>query len=86
MVSHGAQHPYLIAFSLVVILTLIFHAFKIVLTQFTLILCALQLLQNIVKSTELNFPPDIKDLSSDCKDLCQKLLRRNPGMSHDVCV
>ncbi|KAM7526395.1 hypothetical protein LguiA_016297 [Lonicera macranthoides] len=38
----------------------------------------IQLLQNIVKSTELNFPPDIKDLSSDCIDLCRKLLRRNP--------
>ncbi|XP_057971041.1 serine/threonine-protein kinase ATG1c-like [Malania oleifera] len=38
----------------------------------------IQLLQNIVKSTELHFPPDSKDLSSDCKDLCQKLLRRNP--------
>ncbi|KAF8006315.1 hypothetical protein BT93_K0571 [Corymbia citriodora subsp. variegata] len=38
----------------------------------------IQLLQNIVKSTELQFPPESKDLSSDCKDLCQKLLRRNP--------
>lgn len=38
----------------------------------------IQLLQNIVKSTELHFPPEIKDLSSDCIDLCQKLLRRNP--------
>lgn len=38
----------------------------------------IQLLQNIVKSTELYFPPDVKVLSSDCKDLCQKLLRRNP--------
>ncbi|KAG2690663.1 hypothetical protein I3760_09G199000 [Carya illinoinensis] len=37
----------------------------------------IQLLQNIMKSNELQFPPD-KDLSSDCKDLCQKLLRRNP--------
>ncbi|KAG6643284.1 hypothetical protein CIPAW_09G199700 [Carya illinoinensis] len=37
----------------------------------------IQLLQNIMKSNELQFPPDI-DLSSDCKDLCQKLLRRNP--------
>ncbi|XP_042941617.1 serine/threonine-protein kinase ATG1c isoform X3 [Carya illinoinensis] len=36
-----------------------------------------KLLQNIMKSNELQFPPDI-DLSSDCKDLCQKLLRRNP--------
>ncbi|XP_062095465.1 serine/threonine-protein kinase ATG1c [Humulus lupulus] len=39
----------------------------------------IQLLQNIVKSTELNFPPDSNNfLSSECKDLCQKLLRRNP--------
>ncbi|EXB36713.1 Serine/threonine-protein kinase ATG1 [Morus notabilis] len=38
----------------------------------------IQLLQNIVKSTELNFPTDSNDLSSECKDLCQKLLRRNP--------
>ncbi|XP_038701963.1 serine/threonine-protein kinase ATG1c-like isoform X2 [Tripterygium wilfordii] len=38
----------------------------------------IQLLQNIVKSTELHFPPVDKDLSSECKDLCQKLLRRNP--------
>lgn len=38
----------------------------------------IQLLQNIMKSTELYFPPDNKDLSFDCKDLCQKLLRRNP--------
>ncbi|KAL7169826.1 hypothetical protein ACSBR2_034794 [Camellia fascicularis] len=38
----------------------------------------IQLLQNIVKSTELNFPPDKKDLSSDCIDLCRKLLRCNP--------
>ncbi|KAM4090920.1 hypothetical protein ACJW30_09G099200 [Castanea mollissima] len=38
----------------------------------------IQLLQNIMRSTELHFPLDITDLSSDCKDLCQKLLRRNP--------
>ncbi|XP_059462546.1 serine/threonine-protein kinase ATG1c-like isoform X2 [Corylus avellana] len=38
----------------------------------------IQLLQNIVKSTELPFPQDIQGLSSYCKDLCQKLLRRNP--------
>ncbi|KAK6943600.1 Protein kinase domain [Dillenia turbinata] len=37
----------------------------------------IQLLQNIVKSTELQFPPD-SNLSPVCKDLCQKLLRRNP--------
>ncbi|MCL7029827.1 hypothetical protein MKW94_014223 [Papaver nudicaule] len=38
----------------------------------------IQLLQNILKSTELSFPPDSVDLTSDCIDLCQKLLRRNP--------
>ncbi|KAK1312050.1 CBL-interacting serine/threonine-protein kinase 11 [Acorus calamus] len=38
----------------------------------------LQLLQNILKSNELRFPPDTHDLSSNCIDLCQKLLRRNP--------
>ncbi|PNY08701.1 serine/threonine kinase family protein [Trifolium pratense] len=38
----------------------------------------IQLLQNIMKSTELQFPSDSQSLSSECKDLCQKLLRRNP--------
>ncbi|GFY83679.1 protein kinase superfamily protein [Actinidia rufa] len=38
----------------------------------------IQLLQNIVKSTELQFPPDKKNLNLDCIDLCRKLLRRNP--------
>ncbi|KAJ8899922.1 hypothetical protein K2173_019626 [Erythroxylum novogranatense] len=38
----------------------------------------IQLLQNIIKSTELQFPSDHKELSPECKDLCQKLLRRNP--------
>ncbi|KAL2320032.1 hypothetical protein Fmac_029001 [Flemingia macrophylla] len=38
----------------------------------------MQLLQNIMKSTELQFPSDNPRLSSECKDLCQKLLRRNP--------
>ncbi|KAK2657765.1 hypothetical protein Ddye_010817 [Dipteronia dyeriana] len=38
----------------------------------------IQLLQNIMRSTELHFPLGAKVLSSDCKDLCQKLLRRNP--------
>ncbi|OVA17775.1 Protein kinase domain [Macleaya cordata] len=37
-----------------------------------------QLLQNILKSNELCFPPNNKDMSSHCIDLCQKLLRRNP--------
>ncbi|KAI3985042.1 hypothetical protein MKX01_004810 [Papaver californicum] len=37
-----------------------------------------KLLQNILKSNELCFPQDSKDLTSDCIDLCQKLLRRNP--------
>ncbi|WJZ81650.1 hypothetical protein VitviT2T_001480 [Vitis vinifera] len=36
------------------------------------------LLQNIVKYSELHFPPDNNALSANCKDLCQKLLRRNP--------
>lgn len=38
----------------------------------------IQLLQNIIKATELRFPPDVRDLSSECIDLCQKLLRHNP--------
>ncbi|ESQ45092.1 hypothetical protein EUTSA_v10010160mg [Eutrema salsugineum] len=38
----------------------------------------IQLFQNIMRSTELHFPVDCRDLSTDCKDLCQKLLRRNP--------
>ncbi|XP_023637880.1 serine/threonine-protein kinase ATG1b isoform X5 [Capsella rubella] len=38
----------------------------------------IQLLQNIIRSTDLHFPADCRDLSTDCKDLCQKLLRRNP--------
>ncbi|XP_024965466.1 serine/threonine-protein kinase ATG1c-like isoform X2 [Cynara cardunculus var. scolymus] len=38
----------------------------------------IQLLQNIMKSTELQFPPDVKDLSYECIDLCRKLLRQNP--------
>uniref|UniRef100_A0A2P2LPC5 Uncharacterized protein MANES_09G096800 n=1 Tax=Rhizophora mucronata TaxID=61149 RepID=A0A2P2LPC5_RHIMU len=38
----------------------------------------IQLLQNIMKSTELQFPSDNKDLTAECKDLCRKLLRRNP--------
>ncbi|GMI69749.1 autophagy-related protein 1c [Hibiscus trionum] len=38
----------------------------------------IQLLQNILKSTELHFPAVNDYLTADCKDLCQKLLRRNP--------
>ncbi|KAJ8532989.1 hypothetical protein K7X08_015878 [Anisodus acutangulus] len=38
----------------------------------------IQLLQNILKSTELLFPPNAKKLSPDCIDLCRKLLRRYP--------
>ncbi|GJV76914.1 protein kinase, ATP binding site-containing protein [Tanacetum coccineum] len=38
----------------------------------------IQLLQNIMKSTELQFPPDVKDLTPECIDLCRKLLRQNP--------
>ncbi|KAJ4790029.1 Serine/threonine-protein kinase ATG1 [Rhynchospora pubera] len=37
----------------------------------------IQLLQNILKSNELTFPPDVT-LSPHCIDLCTKLLRRNP--------
>ncbi|KAI3801281.1 hypothetical protein L1987_29385 [Smallanthus sonchifolius] len=38
----------------------------------------IQLLQNIMKSTELQFPSDVKDLTPECIDLCRKLLRQNP--------
>ncbi|CAA2982581.1 serine threonine- kinase ATG1c-like isoform X1 [Olea europaea subsp. europaea] len=38
----------------------------------------IQLLDNIKKSTELQFPPEAKNLSPDCMDLCRKLLRCNP--------
>ncbi|PIM98854.1 Serine/threonine-protein kinase involved in autophagy [Handroanthus impetiginosus] len=38
----------------------------------------LQLMHNILKSGELQFPPDAKDLSPHCLDLCKKLLRRDP--------
>ncbi|XP_027337710.1 serine/threonine-protein kinase ATG1a isoform X2 [Abrus precatorius] len=39
----------------------------------------LQLFQNILASTELHFPPEaLKELHSDCLDLCRNLLRRNP--------
>ncbi|KAK6126017.1 hypothetical protein DH2020_040244 [Rehmannia glutinosa] len=38
----------------------------------------IQLLQNIIKSGELQFPPEDKDLNPHCLDLCRKLLRRNP--------
>ncbi|XVE76441.1 hypothetical protein DITRI_Ditri12bG0172900 [Diplodiscus trichospermus] len=38
----------------------------------------IQLLQNIIKSTELHIPVENNYLTADCKDLCQKLLRRNP--------
>ncbi|KAM3217197.1 hypothetical protein T459_23017 [Capsicum annuum] len=38
----------------------------------------IQLLQNILKSTELLFPPSAKNLSPNCMDLCKKLLRRYP--------
>ncbi|XP_042427436.1 serine/threonine-protein kinase ATG1c-like isoform X1 [Zingiber officinale] len=36
----------------------------------------IQLLQNVLKTNELHFPFDC-NLSSECVDLCQKLLRRN---------
>ncbi|KAK8546361.1 hypothetical protein V6N13_067586 [Hibiscus sabdariffa] len=38
----------------------------------------IQLLQNIMKSTELLFPMGNNYLTADCKDLCLRLLRRNP--------
>ncbi|XP_042000684.1 serine/threonine-protein kinase ATG1c-like isoform X1 [Salvia splendens] len=38
----------------------------------------IQLLQNIIKSNDLPFPPEAKDLNPYCIDLCTKLLRRNP--------
>ncbi|KAE9593598.1 putative protein kinase Group-Pl-3 family [Lupinus albus] len=38
-----------------------------------------ELFQNILKSTELRFPPSaLKELHSDCLDLCRSLLRQNP--------
>ncbi|CAH8312962.1 unnamed protein product [Eruca vesicaria subsp. sativa] len=37
-----------------------------------------ELFQNIMISTGLQFPLDCKDLTTDCKDLCRKLLRHNP--------
>ncbi|KAL6508009.1 hypothetical protein OROGR_024204 [Orobanche gracilis] len=38
----------------------------------------IELLQNIIKSTELQFPSKAMDLDPHCMDLCRKLLRRNP--------
>ncbi|KAI9181644.1 hypothetical protein LWI28_017068 [Acer negundo] len=39
----------------------------------------LQLFQNILRSTELWFPPGaLEDLHPDCVDLCRSLLRQNP--------
>ncbi|KAK7294573.1 hypothetical protein RJT34_17462 [Clitoria ternatea] len=39
----------------------------------------LQLFQNILASTELHFPPEaLKELHSDCLDLCRNLLCRHP--------
>ncbi|KAG5528276.1 hypothetical protein RHGRI_029074 [Rhododendron griersonianum] len=38
----------------------------------------MQLLKNIMKSTELHFPPHTKNLSSDCIHLCRKLICANP--------
>ncbi|KAJ0110798.1 hypothetical protein Patl1_00703 [Pistacia atlantica] len=38
-----------------------------------------QLFQNILASTELQFPPDaLRELHPDCVDLCGSLLRKNP--------
>ncbi|KAL2250474.1 UNVERIFIED_CONTAM: Serine/threonine-protein kinase ATG1c [Sesamum indicum] len=38
----------------------------------------IHLLQNIIRSTDLQFPPEAKHLSPHCTDLCKKLLQRNP--------
>ncbi|XP_061340892.1 serine/threonine-protein kinase ATG1a [Gastrolobium bilobum] len=39
----------------------------------------LQLFQNILACTELHFPPEaLRELHSDCLDLCRSLLRGNP--------
>lgn len=38
----------------------------------------MQLMQNIVKSNELQFPPEVGELHPYCKDLCNKLLRQHP--------
>lgn len=38
----------------------------------------MQLMQNILKSNELQFPPEVGDLHPSCKDLCYKLLRQHP--------
>lgn len=40
-----------------------------------------QLLQNILKSTEIRFPDAIMaQLHPDCIDMCRKLLRKDPGV------
>lgn len=38
----------------------------------------MQLMQNILKSNELQFPPEVGELHPYCKDLCHKLLRQHP--------
>jgi serine/threonine-protein kinase ULK/ATG1 len=46
-----------------------------------LFLAGYQLLQNIIKSTEVRFPEAVMaQLHPDCIDMCRKLLRRDPGV------
>lgn len=48
-----------------------------------LFLSGYQLLQNIIKSTEIRFPDEVAaQLHPDCLDMCRKLLRRDPGVSY----
>lgn len=48
-----------------------------------LFLAGYQLLQNIIKSTEVRFPDAVMaQLHPDCIDMCRKLLRRDPGVSY----
>lgn len=45
-----------------------------------LIYCCMQLFQNILTSTELQFPDGaLEELNPDCVDLCRCLLRQDPG-------
>ena len=45
-----------------------------------LICCCIQLFQNILTSTELQFPQGaLEELHPDCVDLCRSLLRQDPG-------
>lgn len=47
----------------------------------------LQLFQNILASTELQFPQEaLNELHLDCLDLCRRLLRQNPGIDCNCMV